>query len=77
MQVILQSKDGALVPDSAWDLESTLEIPVDRAHDLAFAERAALYLEKQGLDHEAVVRCLVNELELDRETAEAVAALAA
>ena len=68
MQMSLQSMDS---------MESTLEIPVDRADELAFAERAALYLEKQGLNHEAVVRCLVDELELDEETAEAVAALAA
>ena len=45
--------------------------------DLAFAERAALYLDKQGLDHRAVVKCLIEELELDRATAEAVASLAA
>lgn len=77
MQMSLQSKESALATEPAWDMESTLEIPIDRAHDLAFAERAALYLEKQGLDHEAVVRCLVDELELDRKTAEAVAALAA
>jgi hypothetical protein len=68
MQMSLQSMDL---------MESTLEIPVDRAEDLAFAERAALYLEKQGLDHQEVVRCLITELELDEETAEAVAALAA
>ena len=49
----------------------------DRSEDLAFAERAALYLDKQGLDHRAVVKCLIEELELDRETAEAVASLAA
>ncbi len=70
MQMSLQS-------NAHVDLESTLEIPIYRAHKLAFAERAALYLEKQGLDHKAVVRCLVVELELDVETAEAVASLAA
>ena len=52
-------------------------VPVDHSEDLAFAGRAALYLEKQGLDHRAVVKCLIEELELDRETAEAVASLAA
>jgi hypothetical protein len=51
--------------------------PADRSEDLAFAERAALYLDKQGFDHRAVVKCLIEELELDRETAEAVASLAA
>ena len=63
--------------ESAVDMESTLEIPIYRPHDLAFAERAALYLERHGLDHDAVVRCLVDELELDVDTAEAVASLAA
>jgi hypothetical protein len=29
------------------------------------------------LDHRAVVKCLIEEFELDRETAEAVASLAA
>lgn len=51
--------------------------PADRSEDLAFAERAAVYLDKQGLDHRAVVKCLIEEFELDRETAEAVASLAA
>ncbi len=54
-----------------------LEVPVNAADELAFAERAALYLEKQGLDHEAVVQCLIDELELDLATAEALADLAA
>jgi hypothetical protein len=53
-----------------------LEVPVT-ADELAFAERAALYLEKQGLDHQAVVQCLIDELELDLATAEALADLAA
>jgi hypothetical protein len=52
-------------------------IPAYRSEDLAFAGRAALYLDKQGLDHRAVVKCLIEEFELDRETAEAVASLAA
>jgi hypothetical protein len=54
-----------------------LEVPVTAADELAFAERAASYLEKQGLDHQAVVQCLIDELELDLETAEALADLAA
>ena len=58
-------------------IQLTLEIPVDEQHELALAERAALYLEKQGLDHRAIARCLVTEFELDNETAEAVASLAA
>jgi len=49
----------------------------DPTPDLAFAERAAIYLDKKGLDHLAVVQCLIDEFELDRETAEAVASLAA
>ena len=49
----------------------------DRSEDLAFAGRAALYLDKKGLDHRAVVKCLIEEFELDRATAEAVASLAA
>lgn len=49
----------------------------DRAQDLALAERAARYLEQQGLERNAVVQCLIDEFELDRETAEALAGLAA
>ena len=54
-----------------------LEVPVTPADELAFAERSALYLEKQGLNHQAVVQCLIDELELDLATAEALADLAA
>ncbi len=67
-------------PQSTQNLRSTSSlwrISADRSEDLAFAERAALYLDKQGLDHRAVVKCLIEELELDRDTAEAVASLAA
>jgi hypothetical protein len=46
-------------------------------HDLAFACRAAVYLDRQGLDEEAIVRCLMDEFDLDKVTAEAVASLAA
>ena len=58
-------------------VEPWAEPAVDPADELAFAERAAIYLERQGLDHLAVVRCLIDEFKLDRETAEAVAELAA
>lgn len=49
----------------------------DALEELAFAERAVTYLEKQGVDHQGIVMCLMKELELDRETAEALAKLAA
>jgi hypothetical protein len=67
-------------PQSIQTLRSTntpSRTPADRSEDLAFAGRAAVYLDKQGLDHPAVVKCLIEEFELDRETAEAVASLAA
>jgi hypothetical protein len=67
-------------PHSTQTLRSTITPSrtwVDRSEELAFAERAAVYLDKQGLDHRAVVKCLIEEFELDRETAEAVASLAA
>jgi hypothetical protein len=48
-----------------------------RNRDLELAGRAVIYLEKHGLDRESVVRCLIEEFELDRETAKAVVALAA
>jgi hypothetical protein len=63
-----------MLPQSTVPL---LDIPVDEDHELALAERAALYLEKQGLDHREVVQCLIKEFELDADTAEAVATLAA
>jgi hypothetical protein len=46
-------------------------------HDLAFARRAAVYLDRQGLDEKSIVRCLMDEFDLDQLTAEAVASLAA
>ena len=55
-------------------LPDIIDDPLD---DLAFAERAAVYLDKKGLNHRAVVQCLIDEFELDRDTAEAVASLAA
>ena len=57
--------------------QMTFESPDDHERELALAERAAEYLDKQGLDHLAVVRCLVEEFELDVQTAEALADLAA
>lgn len=54
-----------------------IDAPFTSADEIAFAERAALYLEKQGLGHGAVVQALIDELDLDMETAEALADLAA
>jgi hypothetical protein len=54
-----------------------IEPAPDHAEELAFAQRAAAYLDHEGLDRPAVVRCLIEELQLDADTAEAVAALAA
>lgn len=45
--------------------------------DLDFASRAVIYLEKNGLDTDEVVECLIEEFELDRETAQELASLAA
>jgi len=64
-------------PQSIQTLRSAETPAPVEPEDLAFAERAALYLDKQGLDYRAVVKCLIEEFELDRETAEAVASLAA
>ena len=61
---------------SILETSETLTIVGD-PHDLAFAGRAAMYLEKKGLDHRAVVQCLIDEFELDRGTAEAIASMAA
>lgn len=49
----------------------------NEVEDLAFAERAVVYLEKQGLDEKEIAQCLIDQLELDRDTAEALARLAA
>ena len=57
--------------------QMTFDVPDDLEREMALAERAAEYLDKQGLDHLAVVRCLIQEFELDIETAEALADLAA
>jgi hypothetical protein len=48
-------------------------IPEDPMRDLALAQRAVSYLEAQRLDHGAVVQCLIDELDLDLETAQALA----
>lgn len=45
--------------------------------DLDFASRAVIYLEKNGLEIDEVVECLIDEFELDRETAQELASLAA
>jgi hypothetical protein len=54
---------------------STIPDTMDPDLDMALAEGAALYLTRQGLDHRAIVGCLVDEFELDRATAELIAEL--
>jgi hypothetical protein len=54
---------------------ATIPITRDLDLDMALAEGAALYLTRQGLAHEAIVRCLIEEFELDRVTAELLAEL--
>ena len=56
---------------------ATIPITRDPDVDMALAEGAALYLTRQGLDHQAIVRCLIEEFELDQATAEALAGRAA
>ena len=60
-------------------LTTTTTIPLTRDPDLdmALAEGAAMYLNRKGLDHEAIVRCLVAEFDIERATAEALADLTA
>jgi hypothetical protein len=48
-----------------------------RQSDLEFATRAVVYLEKKGLGSEEVIECLMDEFDLDRETARALASVAA
>ena len=48
-----------------------------RESDLEFASRAVVYLEKKGLGVDEVIDCLIEEFELDRETARAIASVAA
>lgn len=59
-------------------LPTTATLPITRDPDLdrAFAEGAALYLRRQGLDHRAIVSCLVDEFDMDKATAAAIADLA-
>jgi hypothetical protein len=49
----------------------------DRQSDLEFARKAVEYLGKKGLGPEEVVDYLVEEFNLDRETARALAVRAA
>jgi hypothetical protein len=48
-----------------------------RQSDLEFATRAVIYLEKKGLQYEEVIECLMDEFDLDRETARRLASIAA
>lgn len=48
-----------------------------RQSDLEFATRAVIYLEKKGLRTEEVIECLMDEFDLDRETARRLASIAA
>jgi hypothetical protein len=48
-----------------------------RQSDIEFATRAVIYLEKKGLRTEEVVECLMDEFDLDRETARRLASIAA
>ena len=49
----------------------------DRQSDLEFARKAVEYLGKKGLGPEEVIDYLVEELNLDRDTARALASRAA
>lgn len=49
----------------------------ERQSDLEFAARAVVYLEKNGLGEDEVIDCLVEEFDLDRETARTVVSIAA
>lgn len=48
-----------------------------RQSDLEFATKAVVYLEKKGLEFEEVIECLMDEFDLDRETARRLALVAA
>jgi hypothetical protein len=52
------------------------QISTDREHqsDLEFARKAVDYLEKKGLGPDEVIDYLVEEFNLDRDTARALAA---
>ena len=49
----------------------------DRQSDLEFARKAVEYLGKKGLGPEEVIDYLVDEFNLDRDTARTLAAIAA
>ena len=49
----------------------------DRQSELEFARKAVEYLGKKGLGPEEVIEYLVEEFNLDRDTARALAARAA
>jgi hypothetical protein len=49
----------------------------ERRADLDFAGQAVVYLEKSGFGVDEVVACLVDEFDLDLDTARELAALAA
>ena len=49
----------------------------ERQSDLEFARKAVDYLEKKGVGPEEVIDYLVEEFNLDRDTARAMAATAA
>lgn len=49
----------------------------ERQSDLEFARKAVYYLEKKGLRTEEVIDYLVEEFNLDQDTAMALAARAA
>lgn len=60
-----------------WESPSnTIPLTRDPDLDMALAEGAAVYLTRQGLDHEAIVRCLIDEFELHRMTAHTLAEFA-
>ena len=48
-----------------------------RESDLEFASQAVVYLEKKGLGVDEVIDCLMEEFELDRDTARAIVSVAA
>jgi hypothetical protein len=53
------------------------QIERERQSDLEFARKAVEYLGRKGLGPDEVVDYLVEELGLDRDTARALAAVAA
>jgi hypothetical protein len=54
-----------------------LSTATQRQSDLEFATRAVIYLEKKGLRTEEVIECLMDEFDLDRDTARRLASIAA